>query len=194
MGRPLVIGLAFGSVLLATFLCLVGIFRPSAIQDPIARFLLCLLVAFLFSVFVSVLFPNVNYKLNLGKFGIPIVLVGPAALWIALFLLLLYKLPSESVGGIDFAPAYGSERLQYNATWVLDWKPATPIYYKLQSDNINESTGGTLEGFYVRFDEKHDTYEAEIGVGPARQYITARYRVIFRRNASTYELERIPGQ
>lgn len=84
MGRKLVVALAVGSVLGATLLCLVGIFRATLITSQVSWFFLCLLTAFLFSVFVFTLFPT-DYKLDIKGIGLPIVLIGPAALWISLF-------------------------------------------------------------------------------------------------------------
>ena len=80
MGRELVITLAIGSVIGAIILCLIGIFCPHPITTQVSRFFLCLLTAFLFSVFVFTLFPA-DYRLDVSKITrIVSSLVGPSSM------------------------------------------------------------------------------------------------------------------
>ena len=191
MGRRLVIALAIGSVLGAALLCSVGIFKPTLVPSQTARFFLCLLTAFLFAVFVFTLYPN-DYQLNIEKLiRIPFVLVGPAALWIALFLLLWYMLPNEGISGKLFLPPQGSEQIPYSASWTLSWNPSQPVFYKVRmTDGQGRETPDLPAGFYVEFDPSHDEYRAVVGLGPSKDEIDKQYEVTFSRGATTYKLQR----
>jgi hypothetical protein len=191
MGRNLVIALAIGAVLGAVVLCSIGIFKSTLVPSQTARFFLCLLTAFLFAVFVFTLYPN-DYQLNIEKLiKIPFVLVGPAALWIALFLLLWYMLPIEGVSGKLFLPPQGGEQIPYSASWALSWNPSQPVFYKVR---ITKDQGGESPdlpaGFYVQFDPSHDEYRAVVGLGPSKDEIDTQYEVTFSRGATTYKLQR----
>src|SRR5437773_7891915 len=104
IGRRLVIALAFGSVTLAILLCLIGVFTPTCIASATARFFLCLVTSFLFSVFVFVLYPA-DFKIDLKFIKVPAVLVGPAALWLILFFVFWRTLPGEDDAGVAFTLA-----------------------------------------------------------------------------------------
>ena len=186
LGRPIVIILAVVSFGGSIALCLVGAFYPTYIPSQISRFFFCLLAAFLFSVFVFTLFPA-NYEVKGKKFNLPIVLVGPAALWIGLFIFLWKALPQEDVAARVFLPAAGGSELTYSTTWVLAWKPTQPVYYKLKSSGDQNNVDPNVPtGFYVQFDSAHDQYTAEVGVGPSSDEIVERYEVVFSRGSSTY--------
>jgi len=190
MGRRLVIALALGSVLGAALLCSVGIFKPTLVPSQTARFFLCLLTAFLFAVFVFTLYPN-DYQLNVEKLiKVPFVLVGPAALWIALFLLLWYMVPSEGISGKLFLPPQGSEQIPYSASWALNWSPSQPVFYKVKMGDQEKETPDVPAGFYVEFGPSQDEYRAVVGLGPSKDEIDKQYEVIFSRGASTYKLQR----
>lgn len=186
LGRRIVVILAVGSFFGSVALCLIGIFYPTVIPSQTSRFFFCLLVAFLFSVFVFTLFPA-DFKLKGKKLSVPIVLVGPAALWIGLFLFLWNTLPGDDIAGKVFLPAEGKNELTYSTTWVLGWRPSQPVYYKLRSlQHQNSFDSNVPAGFYVQFDSAHDAYTAEIGIGPSSDEILERYEVVFFRGASTY--------
>ena len=191
MGRRLVIVLAIGSVLGAAVLCSVGIFKPTLVPSQTARFFLCLLTAFLFSVFVFTLYPS-DYELKIERLiRIPFVLVGPAALWIALFLLLWYMLPNEGISGKLFLPPQGTEQIPYSASWALSWAPSQPVFYKVRiTSDQGRDTPGLPAGFYVEFDPSHEEYRAVVGVGPSRNEIDEQYEVTFSRGSTTYKLQR----
>jgi hypothetical protein len=182
--------LAVGSFFGAVALCVICIFNPGITRSGVARFFVCLLAAFLFAVFVFTLFPA-DYKLDLKKVSIPLVLVGPAALWMGLLLLLLKLLPTYEALGRVLKPAPGTEPLGYTTTWVLSWTPTEPVYYKIESkgDRISQNSTTLLEGFYVQFDEKHDKYFAVVGSGPSSDEIWRRYKVEFNRADSTFQLK-----
>ncbi|MFZ0063676.1 MAG: hypothetical protein WAL47_16710 [Pyrinomonadaceae bacterium] len=188
MGRKLVVAVALCSFLGGSLLCLLVIFYPTLVPSQTSRFFLCLFSALLFSMFVFTLYPS-DYRLDLTKkFEIPIVLIGPAALWIALFFVFWNWLPREDVAGKVFVPAIGSDQLPYSTAWVIGWTPVEPTYYKLklsQDQNINNPNDRA--GFYVLFDEAHSTYTATIGLGPSGQEIIERCEVVFSRSASTYK-------
>jgi hypothetical protein len=190
IGRKLVVILAVGSVLGATALCLIGVFYPTTIPSQTSRFFLCLLASFLFSVFVFTLYPS-DYKLDIGKMiRIPFVLVGPAALWIAFFLFLWYMLPREDMAGKVFGPGSAGDQLPYSTSWMLNWTPARPVYYKLKlTDDQNSDDADLLAAFYVQFDEAHNEFTAEIGTGRSSEEIDKRYTVTFSRGATTYTLK-----
>lgn|GEM_PF-5018039 len=190
MGRPIIVALAIGSVVGATLLCSVGIFYSTLVPTQIARFFLCLLVAFLFSVFVFTIYPS-DYKLSIGKLiKIPFVLVGPAALWIALFLLLWNLLPSEASVGKLFLPPPGTQQIPYGASWALSWKPVQPVFYKVKiTGEQNTDDPGIPAGFYVEFDPSQNEYRAVIGIGPSHEEIVEQYEVVFSRNSSNYRVE-----
>ncbi len=104
LGRKLVVTLSVGSVLLAVALCLLLGFFPSLQAAEASRFFLLLLISFLFGVFAFTLYPS-NYKLDLDKgYKIPLVLAGPAALWIGLFILFLNLFPKLKHSGIGIPP------------------------------------------------------------------------------------------
>lgn len=189
MGRRLVVALAIGSVVGATMLCLLGIFSPTSVPSQISRFFLCLLTAFLFSVFSFTLYPS-HYTFNIGEIiKVPFVLIGPAALWIALFLVFWYLLPAEHSAGYLFTQPTGTDQLPYSNTWVLNWTPTQPSYYQLKLSNDQYSDDANiLAGFYLVFDAAHDQYSAEVGVGAAKDEIERRYEVTFSRGESTYKL------
>jgi hypothetical protein len=193
--RKVVIGLAVGSFFGAVGLCAVCILDPAITSSGVARFFVCLLAAFLFAVFVFTLFPA-DYKLDLAKTSIPLVLVGPAALWIGLLFLLLKLLPTYEALGKVLKPAPGAGLLGYTTTWVLSWTPAEPVYYKIESsrDRISQNSTTLLEGFYVQFDDKHDKYSAVVGSGPSIDEIFQRYQIEFNRADSTFQLKPWSGE
>lgn len=188
MGRKLVKTIALGSFLGGIVLCLLVIIIPTLVPSQTSRFFLCLLSALLFSMFVFTLYPS-NYRLDLTKrFKIPIVLIGPAALWIALFFVFWNLLPREDIAGKVFVPANDSDQLPYSTAWVIGWTPVEPIYYKLKlSQDQNKNNPNDRAGFYVLFDEAHSAYTATIGLGPSNQEIIERCEVVFSRGASTYK-------
>lgn len=188
MGRKLVKAIALGSFLGGTVLCLLVILIPTLVPSQTSRFFLCLLSAFLFSMFVFTLYPS-DYRLDLTKrLEIPIVLIGPAALWIALFFVFWNVLPREDMAGKVFVPANDSDQLPYSTAWVIGWTPVEPIYYKLKlSQDQNKNNPNDRAGFYVLFDEAHGAYTAIIGLGPSSQEIIERCEVVFSRSASTYK-------
>jgi len=190
--RSLAIGSCVGGVLLLLFVILFPTFISSS---ETARGGFCLLIAFLFSVFVFTLFPS-ELKLNITpKIGIPLVLVGPAALWIALFFLFLKGLPREVTMETTFLPAPGGNQLTFANSWILDWSPGQPRYYKVKiSDDQNSNDPNLLAGFHVTFDKAHDKYTAKIGIGPNKQEILERYEVIFVRGASTYQAKPVSDE
>lgn len=193
MGRRTVIILAIGAVVGATALCLIGIFRPTLVPTQVGRFFLCLLIAFLFSVFVFALYPS-HYELKIGNIiKMPFVLIGPAALWIALFLFLFYMLPVEPQTGQVFKPPpNGTAKIFFSTSWVTSWKPIKPTFYKLKlSTDQNADEPGTPLGVYVEFDAGHDEYTAIIGVGPSEELIGDQYNVTFSRSSDTYKVEPI---
>jgi hypothetical protein len=190
-GRKIVVILALISFGGGTALCLTCILHPAIALNPTARFFICLLAAFFFSVFMFTLFPaDLTLKLR-AWLQIPFVLVGPAALWFVILYSLLKLLPSDQSQGKVFKPSIRSEPLAYSTTWVLSWKPEEPVYYKLeaQSDPNKRNRTTLLEGFYVQFDGKQDRYIAEIGSGPTNNELYERFEIEFNRNDSTYELK-----
>lgn len=197
LGRKLVVWLSIGSLVGAVTLCLLCIFYPILAVNQSARFFICLLSAFFFAVFVFTLFPA-DYKLDLGsKISIPFVLIGPAALWIALLLLFLKLLPNEYSLGRVIRPAADGPSLIYSTTWVLGWKPSPPpAYYKIETkrDQLGQQVPSLLEGFFVEFDTTHDRYVAEIGSGPSSDEIYDRYEIELNRNGATFELNPIHNQ
>lgn len=189
LGKKLVRLLAIGSFVGGILLLLFVILCPTVISSSeIARGGFCLLIALLFSVFVFTLYPS-DYKLktNKLKIGIAIVLVGPAALWMALFFIFLKKLPREVVMETMFLPESGHNEITFANSWVLDWKPGQPRYYKIKiSEDQNSTDPKLLAGFYVTFDQANNKYTARIGIGPSRQEVVESYEVVFVRGASTY--------
>lgn len=189
MGRKLVIALALGSVVGAALLCMVGIFKPTLVPSQVSRFFLCLLTAFLFSVFVFTIYPA-DYKFDMRQsLKIPFLLVGPGALWIALFLLLWYMFPNEGAVGKVFLPTPGGQNIPYSASWLLRWEPTQPVFYKLKTGGEDNDNPYAPAGFYVEFDSGHDNYQAVIGVGPSKDEIEERYEVTFSRSATTYQVQ-----
>lgn len=190
MGRRLIIALATGSVVGATLLCSVGIFYPTLVPSQIGRFFLCLLTAFLFSVFVFTIYPT-HYEFNIEKLiKIPFALVGPAALWIALFLLLFYLLPKEGLVGKLFRPPSIREQIPYSTSWTLSCDPTPPAFYKVRiTGDQNKEEPINPAGFYVEFDPGHNEYRAIIGIGPSKDEIFQQYDVVFSRSADNYRLE-----
>lgn len=196
LGRKLVVWLSIGSLIGAVTLCVLCIFYPILAVNQSARFFICLLSAFFFAVFVFTLFPT-DYKFDLGRVSIPIVLIGPAALWIALLLLFLNLLPNEQSLGRVIRPAADSPSLIYSTTWVLGWKPSPPpAYYKIETkrDQLGQQAPSLLEGIFVEFDTTHDRYIAEIGSGPSSDEIYDRYEIELNRNAATFQLHPIQNQ
>jgi|SRR5689334_8619755 len=188
LGKKLVRLLAIGSFVGGILLLLLVILYPTVISSSeTARGGFCLLIALLFSVFVFTLYPS-DYKLKLNqKIGIAIVLVGPAALWIALFFIFLKKLPREVVMETMFLPESGHNEITFANSWVLDWNPGQPRYYKVKiSEDQNSNDPKLLAGFYVTFDQANSKYTAKIGIGPSRQEVVESYELVFVRGASTY--------
>lgn len=191
MGRNLVIALAIGSVIGAIILCLIGMFWSHLITTQVSRFFLCLLTAFLFSVFVFTLFPA-DFRLDVSKItSMASNLVGPPALWIILFLVFWKMLPAEDIVGKLFVPALDTNQVAYSTSWVLHWDPSPPQkYYKVKlSPEVNSSDPNLPAGFYIEFDKAHAKYTALIGIGPSSEEIKARYKLVFTRSASTYNPE-----
>jgi len=191
MGGRIVIALAIGSVILAIVLCLIGVFCPTLIPSQTARFFLCVLVSFLFAVFVFTLFPA-KYEIDLKFMHVPAVLVGPAALWLILFFVLWHYLPSEDDAARLIRPAGKDDVLMADTTWVLDWQPTEPEYYLVPSSSQGSAAGDRLAGFLVYFDKANHTYTGTVGVGPSKTEIQRKYRIEFRRSDSTYRLESQP--
>src|SRR5437762_733497 len=97
--RWLVVVIAILSLLGAAALCLFAILNPTAIPGQLSRFFMVLFSTFLFALFVFTLYPT-KYKIDVSKkIGAAFVLVGPAALWIGLFLFLWYMLPRDDITG-----------------------------------------------------------------------------------------------
>lgn len=190
MGRRLIVALAIGSVVGATLLCSIGIFYPTLVPTQIGRFFLCLLTAFLFSVFVFTIYPT-RYELNIEKLiKVPFALVGPAALWIALFLLFFYLLPNEGLVGKLFRPPSNSQHIPYSTSWILNCNPTPPAFYKVRiTGDQDKDEPIDPAGFYVEFDRGHDEYRALIGIGPSADEIFQEYEVVFSRNADNYRLQ-----
>ena len=188
MGRQKITALAVGAVIGATLLCLLGIFRSTMVPTDFSRFFLCLLTAFLFAVFVFTIYPA-DYKLDIGKkIQIPFVLVGPGALWIALFLFLWYMLPNEGAVGKAFLPVPGAKNIPYSGSWASNWEPAQPkAFYKFNAGNPNDPDAPA--GFYIEFDRANDEFQAVIGVGPSQDEIEEQHKVKFSRAAATYQLQ-----
>jgi hypothetical protein len=191
MGRQNVVILAIGAVLGATLLCLIGMFRPTLFPSQFGRFFLCLLIAFLFSVFVFTLYPS-NYELKVGDIiRVPFVLFGPAALWIGLFLLFFYILPQEKRMGQIFRPPDSDKKVFYTTSIVRQWNPAQPEFYKVKiGPQQDEADWTTLAGFYVEFDAANELFTADVDIGPSANHPPI-YRLTFARGSDTYKIDEI---
>lgn len=189
MSKELVTWLAVGSVVLGVLLIIGAILWPTLLEGAWPRALYCLLIALLFAVFVFVLYPS-DYRIDLGAYSIPLVLVGPAALWIGLFFVFKAALP-QPVEGRAIRANSNDERLIASVTWPLKWTPrAPPTSYELVGSS--ELTSGDLEGFYVEFEQGVKEYELILGVGPDKDHIQERYTIKFARDSKSYDLN--PGR
>ncbi|MDR3688326.1 MAG: hypothetical protein P4L46_03030 [Fimbriimonas sp.] len=190
LGRKLVVILSVGSVILAVALCLLlGLF-PSIQAAEASRFFLLLLISFLFGVFAFTLYPS-NYRLDLSRgYQIPIVLVGPAALWIGLFIFFLNIFPKDKRIGVVFKPDANSRPIRSGSTLLLGWDQQPPAYYMIQNPKIGDVlSSGLIDGFYIQFDPSVKAYTLNIGIGASATNIDTRCKIVFRAGATSYSIE-----
>lgn len=183
-----VASIAISSLAGALGCCCLAWAQPKIVTQDIQRFVFCLLIAFLFSMFVFVLYP-VKGSLKFKNTEIPYVFVGPAALWMALLLVLMNTFP-RLPANVFFR--FKGDPLDMQTTWVLSWNasPKESLFVSATTEDLGDHQGN-LVGMVIKPEDGVSTYSAVLGVGPSEVQIARRYNVTFNLGESFAEVLRV---
>ena len=191
LGRNNVVLIAFGSLILAFVLGCGAMLVPGLFLSTRAQPILCFFLTLFTAVFMFALYPA-DYRFPLGKLAeIPVVLVGPVALWIALFMILLRTIPVQSASietaftfpddlSISVRQYLVVQRVRLNET---TWKPYAPaeVYQLLDSKN-------DVVGYYLKSNDSSQNYGVELDLGDDKNRPDQEFQAIFKNDSSVIEL------
>lgn len=194
LGKNWVRGIALASLCGAIALCLLAIFAPQSVQTPTAHVWLCVLAAFLFFLFVFTLFPA-NYVLkDSSRIALPLILVGPAALWIGLAAIFLGLVPKPEPILHHFRQISAPTILTHDTMWIVQWdKTPKAAYVLLQPQTLGVRPQTRVEGFSIEFAEGAEVHHATIGRGPDATHLAERYDLVFARGSNSYTVRAAQG-
>jgi hypothetical protein len=150
--------MGFSSIALALVVLGFGLLVPDRLDTPMARFLVCLTVSVFLSIFFFVFYPH-RYELDrIPLVNLPIRVVGPVVLWIAVLLLLLELAPQSTAHPVGrlFIIKANIERFHYLPDTLLE-----PMgkHFKWRLVENRDKPREAL-GFYVEFEPGDHIYEA----------------------------------
>jgi hypothetical protein len=157
----LVIIFAVIAFLLTSFLFALGLFWPDRLDNPTARFMMCLAVSLYLAVFLFVLYP---WKYRLTK--VPWIdwavdLAGPVVVFLVLLGVLIKVTPEAREGRLFILQEEDGAAIEmpYTVLILQPTKPSQFEYYVLPTSRENH----VLAGIYVEFPPGvHGPFEAKI--------------------------------
>lgn len=93
VSKRLVAIITIASITIFLILLVTGSYWPNRFQNPAAKFFVCVLLAFCFSIVMFVVYPQNARIKNIPIINVPVELVGPPSLFVISLLLLWYLYP-----------------------------------------------------------------------------------------------------
>lgn len=159
-----------------------GFARPErlvAFESPVPRTVLCLSLALYLALFLFILYPQ-KVVFPIPGLDATVRIMGPAALWVGLFLFLLKQFPAETIA--YFTP-HGSNgtvlRIPYDAVTIK------PIDFTVC--NKAQDSEGFLSGVYVHFPPGQTQAKAEVAISLRRPI-----RVMFKCGEPSFKVDLVP--
>lgn len=155
--RRLVASVTIASLIIFLSVLLFGSYWPQRFESPIAKFFVCVLLSFCFSIVMFVIYPQNARIKNIPLINLPVELVGPPALFVIALLLLWYLYPG-SPGRFYFLQKQGKPVEFQMETFVVKHLTGRCVYYPARQETNRDLFGG----IYVEFLEDSKC-TAEIG-------------------------------
>lgn len=144
--RRLVAGVTIASIIIFLTVLLAGSYWPQRFQSSLAKFFVCVLLSFCFSIVMFVIYPQDVRIKNIPLINLPVELVGPPALFFVALALLWFLYPGPPNHFYRFQKDGKPAEFQL-ATFEI--KPATGscLYYPARAQTDPELLGGVLVEF-----------------------------------------------
>ncbi len=185
MPRWLVVPLAVVAFLLACGVLLLLVLSPGhlvALERPLGRGILCLALATYTSVFLFAIYPfRLRHEYSVQ--GVTVRLVGPSALLVFLFVLLVETLPSGSYAEL-FVPRDEDGRRREIGFQQLGIESREPADAECRLVPTQTEYPADLHGVYVRFPAGVTTVTADIALPPSSEKV----ELVFERGAGSFLL------
>lgn len=166
------------SITIFISLLFTGSYWPQRFQNPAAKFFVCVLLAFCFSIVMFVVYPQNARIKNIPLINLPVELIGPPALFVTALTLLWYLYPSPP-GRFFFVQTQGAPTPFQLETFEIKPLSGGCIYYPTRDHNDKYMLGG----IYVEFKGDEANCHATIG----NSFVT--HPVLFSLGAKTNTVE-----
>ncbi len=156
--RRFVAAITISSIIIFMLLLLTGSYWPQRFQNTAAKFFVCVLLAFCFSIIMFIVYPQNARIKNIPLINLPVELVGPPALFVISLILLSYLYPGPP-----------------NRFFIIRMQ-GKPAPFQLETFEIKSMSGGCtyhptqdqndkymLGGIYVEFNGGKAECNATIG-------------------------------
>lgn len=156
--RRLVAATTISSIIIFMLLLITGSYWPQRFQNTTAKFFVCVLLAFCFSIIMFVVYPQNARIKNIPLINLPVELVGPPALFVISLMLLWYLYPGAP-NRFFLIQMQGKPAPFQLETFEIKSMSGGCIYHPTQDQNDKYMLGG----IYVEFNGGKAECTATVG-------------------------------